>query len=435
MILGGGFGGVYTASHLEKLCRHRSDVEITLISRDNFLLMTPLLFEVCSGSLEPHHCSFPVRAFLRTTRFIEAAVQGIDMKRRVVHLAAAGQGSEVPYDQLVLALGARTNREMIPGSEHAFTFKNLADALLLRNHIIERLERADVETFRQRKREQLTFVIIGGGLVGVELLGEITAFIEGILPYYRHVARDEVHLVLLQGGVRIMPEIEPKLAAYAHRTLTAQRGVDIRVDTQVLAVERGRVQLPNETIAAATIVLAAGIVPSPIVSTLPVEKDKRGRIVVDGTMRCPDRPEVWAQGDCAAVPSPDGTPYPYLAQHALRQARQLARNIVSALDGYPPQPFVYRTLGMMGSLGRYKAFGKLLGVSLHGFPAWFLRRTYYLLQMPGCVRRFRIMVDWAFALLFRPDVVKINVDSEATLLLREIEDSTITVGAAQYDQL
>lgn len=130
VILGGGFGGVYTASHLEKRCRHRSDVEITLISRDSFLLMTPLLLEVCSGSLEPHHCSFPVRAFLRTTRFIEAPVQDIDMKRRVVHLAAARQGSEVPYDQLVLALGARTNREMISGSEHAFTFKNLADALL-----------------------------------------------------------------------------------------------------------------------------------------------------------------------------------------------------------------------------------------------------------------------------------------------------------------
>ncbi len=170
------------------------------------------------------------------------------------------------------------------------------------------------------------------------------------------------------------------------------------------AIERGKVQLANEEIAAATIVLAAGIVPNPIVAALPVEKDKRGRIVVDGAMRCPDRPEVWALGDCAAVPSPDGTPYPNLAQHALREARQLARNIVSVLDGGSPQALAYRTLGMMGSLGRYKAFGKLLGMNLHGFPAWFLRRTYYLLQMPGWVRRIRIMIDWTFALLFRPDV-------------------------------
>jgi NADH:ubiquinone reductase (H+-translocating) len=430
VILGSGFSGVYTANHLEKLCRHRSDVEITLISRDNFLLMTPLLFEVCSGSLQPHHCSFPIRAFLRTTRFMEAAVQDMDIERRVVHLATAGQSTDVSYDQLVLALGARTNREMIPGSQHAFTFKNLADALLLRNHIIERFERADIETSPQQKREQLTFVIIGGGLVGVELLGEVTAFVEGILPYYRHVMRDEVRLVLLQGGPRIMPEIEPKLADYAHRTLAAQRGVDIRVGAQVRAIERSKVQLANEAIAAATIILAAGIVPSPVIAALPVEKDKRGRIVVDGAMRCPLRPEIWALGDCAVVPSPDGTPYPNLAQHALREARKLARNVLAAIDGRAPQPLAYRTLGMMGSLGRYKAFGKLLGLNLHGFPAWFLRRTYYLLQMPGWLRRLHIVIDWTFALLFRPDVVKLSVDSEAVLMLREMEDNAITVDAA-----
>src|SRR5208283_4511388 len=182
LILGGGFGGVYTARHLEHLFRHRSAVEIVLVSRDNFLLMTPLLFEVFSGTLELRHCSFPIRAFLRTTRFVEAAVEGIDLERRVVQLNAAGESGELAYDQLVLALGARTNRAMIPGSEHAFTFKTLADALLLRNYVIERFERADVEADPQRKRKKLTFVIIGGGLVGVELFGELTALVDGITP-------------------------------------------------------------------------------------------------------------------------------------------------------------------------------------------------------------------------------------------------------------
>ena len=177
VILGGGFGGVYTARHLEKLCKGRKDVEIVLVSRDNFLLMTPLLFEVCSGTLDLRHCSFPIRAFLRTTRFAEATVQGIDLERRVVHLTTPAETGELAYDQLVLALGAMTNRVMIPGSEHAFTFKTLADALLLRNHIIERFERADVETDPERKRRLVTFVIIGGGLVGVELFGELTAFV------------------------------------------------------------------------------------------------------------------------------------------------------------------------------------------------------------------------------------------------------------------
>src|SRR5262249_2776086 len=155
VILGGGFGGVYTARHLERLCRDRPDVEIVLVSRDNFLFMTPLLFEVCSGVLDVRHCSFPIRAFLRTARFVEATVQGIDVDRRVVHLAASGESAELAYDHLVLALGAMTNRGMIPGSEHAFTIKTLADALLLRNHVIERFERADVEPDPGRKRRLL----------------------------------------------------------------------------------------------------------------------------------------------------------------------------------------------------------------------------------------------------------------------------------------
>jgi len=156
VILGGGFGGVATARHLERLCKRRRDVAIVLVSRDNFLVMTPLLFEVCSGALDIRHCSFPIRAFLRTTRFVEATVARIDLERQVVQLSDGGENAEVPYNQLVIALGAMTNRTMIPGSEHAFTFKTLADAFLLRNHIIERFERADVERDPIRKRRQLT---------------------------------------------------------------------------------------------------------------------------------------------------------------------------------------------------------------------------------------------------------------------------------------
>jgi NADH dehydrogenase len=413
VILGGGFGGVTTARHLERLCKRRQDVEIVLVSRDNFVLMTPLLFEVCSGALEASHCSLPIRAFLRTTRFVEAVVQSVDLERRVVHLSSGGEPNELAYDQLVLALGGMTNRRMIPGSEHAFTFKTLADAFLLRNHIIERFERADVETVPARKRQQLTFVVIGGGLVGVELFGELTAFADGIAPLYKKVNRDEVRFILLEGGNRIMPEIDPKLAAYGTKVLRKRRGADIRTGMLVRAIEPDKVRLPGETIEAETIVLAAGIVPSPIVAELPVEKGKRGHIVVDGTMRCPSHPEVWALGDCASVPATDGRPYPSLAQHALREARVLARNIAGVLDGRTPQPFVFSTLGMMGSLGHSKAFAQMLGVRVRGVLAWLVRRTYYLLQMPGWRRRLRIMIDWTFALLFRPDVVKISLDSEA----------------------
>ena len=242
---------------------------------------------------------------------------------------------------------------------------------------------------------------------------------------YPHVGRDEVRCILLQGGDRIMPEMDAKLAAYGVRVLGGRRGADIRTHAAVRAIEPGAVQLHGETIHAETIVLAAGIVPNPVVASLSVEKDKRGHIVVDGTMRCKSHPEVWALGDCAFIPTPEGHPYPGLAQHALREAKVLAANLHAVLDGRPPRPFVYETLGMMGSLGHGKAFGQLLRVRVHGVLAWFVRRTYYLLQMPGWGRRLRIVTDWTFALLFPVDVTKVSLESEAALLLREAQADTV----------
>jgi NADH:ubiquinone reductase (H+-translocating) len=419
LILGGGFGGVYTARHLERLCKDRPDIEIVLVSRDNFLVMTPLLFEVCSGTLDMRHCSFPIRAFLRGTRFVEATVEDIDLERRLVRVAAGGQDDALAYDHLVLALGAMTNRKMIPGSDHAFTFKTLADAFLLRNHMIECFERADVEPDFERKRRLLTFVIIGGGLVGVELLGELTAFVDEIAPLYRAVRRNAIRFLLLQAGDRIMPEIDPELADYGARVLSARSGVEIRTRALVSAIDPGTVHLAQETIEAETIVLAAGIVPNPVVAGLAVEKDDRGHIAVHETMRCKSHPEVWALGDCALIPSPEGKPYPNLAQHALREAKVLAGNIYRIVNGEPAQPFIYNTLGMMGSLGHSRAFGQLLSLRVYGVLAWFVRRSYYLLQMPGWGRRLRIMLDWTFALLYRPDIVKISLDSETVSLWRE----------------
>ncbi len=297
VILGGGFGGAYTARRLEKICKGRQDVEVVLVSRDNFLLMTPLLFEVCSGTLDIRDCAFPIRAFLRRTRFAEATVQGVDLERRVVHVTGGSETGELAYDQLVLALGAMTNQEMIPGSEHAFTFKTLADALFLRNRLIECFERASVEAEPTRRRQLLTFVIIGGGLVGVELFGEVTAFVDEIAPLYQRINRNEVRFILLQGGPRIMPEMNPTLADYGMRVLSQRRGVDIRTQARVRAIEPGKVHLADETVEAGTVILAAGVVPNPVVAGLPVPKDNHGHILVDATMRCPTHPEVWAIGD------------------------------------------------------------------------------------------------------------------------------------------
>ncbi|MBV8200006.1 MAG: NAD(P)/FAD-dependent oxidoreductase [Acidobacteria bacterium] len=420
VVLGGGFGGIWTARHLERRCARRAGVEIVLVCRDNFFLMTPLLFEAFSGTLELRHCSLPVRDFLRRARFVEATVQAVDLERRAVVVAPAeGAVQELEYDQLVLALGAHTNLGLIPGSASAFTFKTLADAMLLRNHVIERFERADVEPDPERKRRLLSFVVVGGGLVGVELFGELTAFADEIVRYYPRVRRDEVRCHLLQATERILPEVDAAFARYAARVIGGRPGAAIRVDAPVRAIEPGKVHLDGETLEAATIVVAPGIAPHPLTAELPLARDRQGHLLVDAAMRCLDRPEVWALGDCARIPDPAGNPYPYLAQHAIREARQLARNIAAAMDGRPPRPFVYETLGIMASLGHARGLGSVLGVPLRGFLAWWARRTYYLFQMPRFSRRVRIVADWTLALFFRPDIVKFDLASERAQLERD----------------
>lgn len=412
VVLGGGFGGVAAARHLERLCGARGGVEITLVSRDNFFVLTPLLFEACSGRLELRHCAQPIRPALRRARFVEATVEDVDVERRVVHAAAAeGVMYDLPYDHLVVSLGATTNQMLIPGSGSAFTFKTMADALVLRNHVIEHFERADAAPNPELRRRCLTFVVVGGGLVGVELLGELTAFADDVLRYYPSIRRDELRFHLFEAGARILPEVDPALADIATGVLR-RRGADIRASTPVRSIEQTRVHLTDETIDAGTIVLAAGIVPNAAAARIPVAHDQRGRIVVDATMRSPSDPHVWALGDCAAIPGPDGRPYPALAQHAIREARKLARNVVAALDGRAPAPFVYRPLGTMASLGHSRAVAQVLGVRLKGFPAWWLRRTYYLLQMPRWDRRLRIILDWTVALFFRPDITKIDLTTQ-----------------------
>lgn len=409
LVLGGGFGGVAATRSLERLCGGRDDVEITLVSRNNYFVLTPLLFEACSGTLELRHCAQPIRPTLRRARFVEATVDEVDLERRVVRATAAGDVSyDFPFDHLVVALGGTTNLTLIPGSATALTFKSVADALVLRNHLIERLERADAATDPSERRRWLTFVVIGGGLVGVELLGELTAFTLDILRYYPRLRGEEVGFHLLEAGPRILPEVDPKLAEAAAAVLL-RRGAEIRAGTPVRAIEPGRVHLADRAIDAGTIVLAAGIVPNPAAVGIAVDHDERGRIEVDATMRSRSHPDVWALGDCAAIAGPDGRPYPALAQFATREARQLARNVAAALEGRAATPFRFHSLGTMASLGHSRAVASVFGMRLTGFPAWWLRRSYYLLQMPRWDRRLRMVLDWTVALFFRPDVTKVDL--------------------------
>ena len=411
VVLGGGVGGLAATRKLDELFRNRNDVEVTLVSRDNFFLLSPLLFEACSGVLELRHSAQPIRPTLDRARFIEATVDTVDVDRRIVRATAPGHDYEIPYDHVVVALGASTNMSLIPGSELARTFKTVADALLLRNHLIERFERADVETDPRRRQQLLTVVVIGGGLVGVELLGELTAFADDVLRYYPRIRRDEMRFHLFEVSDRLLRESTPALGDYATRVLT-ERGAELHTSTPVQAIERGRVRVRDLVIEADTIVLAAGVVTNAVAAAMPVERDKRRRIVTDSTMQSVSHPGVWAIGDCAAIPGPDGQPYPALAQHALREARAVARNVHAVVSRLAPSQFVFRSLGTLAAFGHSDAAADVRGILFTGFFAWWLRRTYYLFQMPRWDRRVRIALDWTISLFFRPDLTKVDLAAE-----------------------
>jgi NADH dehydrogenase len=420
VITGGGFGGFYTAYHLQKIFKHDPQTEITLISENNYFLMTPLLFEAGSGVLEPRHAVNPLRTLLKSARFVEAKIDHIDFEQRKVFAKHAPDGHryEVAYDQLVLALGGVTNRKMIPGSEHALGFKTMSDAIYVRNRIIDLFEQADIETDEARRKKLLTIVLIGGGLVGVELMGELTDFIENLQHSYPRIPKNSVRFMLVEAADRILPEMEEPLATFAANVLK-KRGVEILLKTKVSKIEPEKVFLPGDgggdkTIEATTILLTAGLGANPLLETFPLNKAKNGRLTMEPTMRCKERPEVWALGDCASVPDKDGKPYPPLAQHALRQAKVLARNITAvrrAAPGTTPplKPFVYEALGMLASLGTYSGVGRVWKFRVYGFAAWWVWRTYYVMQMPRWERRLRVIIDWTTALFFKNDVVKLDL--------------------------
>jgi len=413
VILGGGFGGVYAALGLEEIWGGSPQVQVTLISRDNYFLMTPLLFEAGSGVLEPRHAVNPIRPLLQRTRFIEAEVEQIDLEHKTLSVRPPhDEPDQVEFDHLVLALGGITNVRLVAGSEHALTFKNLGDAIYLRNRVIQLFERADVETDPDRKAALLHFVIIGGGLVATELAGELNSFLGNLSDLYHNIQRDQIQLQMIEAAPQIVPEMDPDLGEYAAKTLT-QRGVRIRTNLRVERIEPGQVHLPGgEVISAQTIIMATGVVPSPLTAGLPLEKDKKGRIMTEPTMRAKGRGDVWALGDCALIPDANGKPYPPLAQHAIREGRHLAKNITAAVRGQPLTPFVYSSQGTLAALGHFKGVGKVYKFKIRGFIAWWVWRTYYLFRMPRWNRRFRIMLDWTISLLFKNDIVQLDMIRE-----------------------
>jgi NADH dehydrogenase len=399
LILGGGFAGAYVA----RLLGQRG---ATIVSHENFMLYTPLLPEAASGTLEPRHTVVPLRVMCPHAELLLGDLTTVDLAARTAAIETDGGERTVRWHELVLALGAVPRTVPVPGlAEHGLSFKSLPDAINLRNHVLRQLEAADSEQDDAARRAHLSFVFVGAGYAGVEALAELSDLVDDALRYYPRLRDTPRRWAIVDAAPKILPEIPSRLGEYAAREL-AQRGVEIYVGTTLASISANEAVLGDGTrIPTRTLVWTAGVRANPLLRELELPLDDRGRVEVDEFLRVRDLEGVWALGDCARVPNRrSAEPDPPTCQHALRQARRLAKNIAG-----DPEPYGYRMLGQVATLGRYKGVADVLGVRLRGFPGWFVTRSYHLYQLPLAQRRLRVVVDWTVALLFRRDVVELGM--------------------------
>jgi NADH dehydrogenase len=409
LILGGGFAGLYAALEFERALARGADIEVTLVNRENFFLFTPMLHEVAASDLDITHIVNPVRKLLRRVRFFQGAVERIDLAARTVEVSHGDEHHHhaLPYDHLVIALGSITNFFNQPGlAERALTMKSLGDAIYLRNRLIENLEAADFECFPELREPMLTVVVAGGGFAGAETIAGVNDFLREALRFYPHLDEKMLRIVLVHPGAVILPELGEKLGRYAQQKLAA-RGVEIRVNTKVSGVAGDTVTLSDGTkLRTNTLVWTAGTSPNPLLGALPCKKE-RGRICVNEYLEVEGWPGVWALGDCAVVPDPKtGRPHPPTAQHALREGRVVARNILAAIRGGAKKKFSFTTLGLLASIGRRTGVARVFGLNFSGFFAWWLWRTIYLSKLPRFEKKFRVALDWTLDLIFSKDIVQ-----------------------------
>jgi NADH dehydrogenase len=400
LVLGGGFAGGYVARLLGKR-------GATIVSPENFMLYTPLLPEAASGTLEPRHVVVPLRLMCPHAELLLGRATGVDTEHRRVTVETEDGIRTLVFDELVIALGAISRTLPIPGlADHALGFKSLADAIHLRNHVLRRLEAASAAASEGQRRRELTFVFVGAGYAGVEALAELADLVRDALRHYPALRDEPQHWVLVDAAEKILPEIPTRLGDYAAQQL-ARRGVDIRVKTTLESVEPHAALLSDGTrILTSTVVWTAGVRANPANARLGMPLDDRGRVLVDPLLRVEGLPHVWGLGDGARVPN-EATPGsfdPPTCQHALRQARRLAKNLTG-----DPKPYRYRMLGQVATLGRYKGIADVVDLRFRGFAGWFVTRSYHLYQLPLLTRKLRVVADWTTSLFFRRDIAELSM--------------------------
>ena len=426
VILGSGFAGIEVLKKLQKKFHSNKNIEIILVSKDNFLLFTPMLPEVASGMIETRHIVTPVRSFCKKAKFYEANVESIDLDNRQVTLThSIGRQSQpndwcehtLKYDYLVIALGSENNFfNMSDIQKHSFTMKSIGDAIILRNHIINILEQASLEEDNKELRKSLlTFVVVGGGFNGVETVGALNDFIrESILCYYKNIYMTEVRVILVHTTDKLLEQIDEPLGKFALKKLKAG-GVEFIMNSHVIDATANSVKLDNVNnaiIPCYTLIWTAGVTPSKLIADLPCEHDKGHRVVANNYLEVLGHNGVYVLGDCACITDPHtGKPYPPTAQHAIRQGKVAAKNIISSIKGEGENKkakFDYKTKGMMAEIGKRAGVATILGFKLHGFVAWWLWRTYYLGNLPTIKKKLKVMGDWTSDLISKPDVAMIK---------------------------
>ena len=413
VVLGGGFGGVYAALQLERLAARGAPVDVSLVNRENYLVFQPMLAEVIAGDVGILDTVSPLRQVLQRTRLFVREIEDVDLDRRVVTLAAGltPRPQELAFDHLVVALGSVTDFRGIPGlPEHALPFKTLADAVRIRNHVIYALEQSSVERDPDLRRAMLTFVVAGGGFSGTEVAAALNDFVRRAVRDYRSIPQDDVRIILVHSGSSVLErELRPRLATYA-TTALAEQGIELFLGERLVAASpRSAVLSGGRRISTRTLISTVPSSPNPVVQQLGLPT-ARGRLECDATMAVTGGDGVWAVGDCALIPMPNGEPCPPTAQHAIRQAKVLAANIVARHTGAPLRLFAFTGLGKLSALGHRHAVAELPGgIRLAGLPAWLLWRGIYWSKLPGASRKTRVAISWVSDLVLPPHPVQLNL--------------------------
>jgi NADH:ubiquinone reductase (H+-translocating) len=417
IIAGGGFAGLYAAKHLDKTLARRADVDVTLVSRENFILFTPMLHEVAAGDLSPSDIVNPLRRILRHVNVVEAEIDRIDLTAKKIHCLAGLRDLELEFefDHLLLTIGSEANFFDNAGiRDWAVTMKTLSDAALLRNRMVALLEEASVEKDEARRRELLTFVTAGGGFAGVETTGAINDFVRETVKFYPSLREETVRVVVVHPGEFLLPELGEELGRYAEQKLS-ERDVDVIKGARVAGYDGSVVTLSDGTsIPATTLVWTAGVKPSAVIELLDCKKE-RGRLLLDEYLAVPGISGLWAAGDCAAIPSGGkGQFHPPTAQHGMREAVTAAKNIEAAVTGRPLKPFAFTTMGQLATIGRHTGVAMVFGFKFSGFIAWAMWRSIYLAKLPRLAKKLRVTMNWTLDLLFGREI-------EQMITLRDVE--------------